>query len=266
MAVETQYRPFRMLLRLYRRRRTREEFGLPARSSRATGPKVTGLRQGDIDWLLGLGFGVFQRIESGAQRPSAETFMRLMDLLGFSEQHVRIAQLDLFGSEPPATAGVPSGRWQEMVDSHGDMAIAIDADGKIVAANSTFVELAASSDQPAPQNWWRWTLVDQAARDNWLLRWKAAWAPRLLTDFMLAGVRHPASGTLAAIRQLVRNDPLAQHIPLADSGIGGHALPFRHNQRGTGRVQPLLAVATAATLITLPFVPDDHDAGLNTAV
>lgn len=263
MTVESQHRPFRTLLRLYRGRRTRGEFGLPARSSRGTSTKVAGLRQGDVDWLLDLGFGVYQRIESGTQRPSVETFVRITDLLGFSEQHVRIAQLDLFGTEPPATAGAPSGRWQEMVDSHGEMAIAIDADGEIVAANSAFLEMAASAHQPAPQNWWRWTLLDQTARDNWLPLWEVAWAPRLLTDFMLASVRHPASGPLAAIRQAVRDDPMTQHILVADSGIGGQALPVRHRQWGTGRVQPLLAVATAATLITLPFIPDDHDAGLN---
>lgn len=258
VAVQTQDRPFRTLLRLYRARRTREEFGLPARSSRASGPKVPGLRQGDVDVLADLGFGVFQRIESGAQRPSIETFDRITNLLGFSEQHVRIAQLDLFGTEPPATAGAPCGRWQEMVDNHGEMAIAVDTDGDIVAANSAFLEMIASASQSAPQNWWTWTLLDQAARDNWLTQWKAVWAPRLLTDLMLAGVRHPDSRTLATIRRAVRDDPITQRIVVADSGIDCQVLPFRHGHRGTGTVQPLLAVAANATLITLPFVPAER--------
>ncbi|MGW1291179.1 MmyB family transcriptional regulator, partial [Streptomyces sp. NPDC002586] len=190
---------------------------------------------------------------------------RITDLLGFSSQHRRIAQLDIFGAEPPATAGAPSGRWQEMVDSHAAMALVIDADGEIVAANGAFLEMTASAPQPTPQNWWQWTLLDQAARDNWLTQWKAAWAPRLLTDFMLAGVRHPASRTLTAIRRAVQDDPVAQQIPVADSGIDCQALPFRHGQRGPGAVQPLLAVAPAATLITMPFVPVDHETELNAA-
>ncbi|MEU9761743.1 hypothetical protein AB0D98_18765 [Streptomyces sp. NPDC047987] len=178
-------------------------------------------------------------------------------LLGFNGQHVRIAQLGLSGAKPPATAGVSSGCWQEMVDGHGEMAIVLDADGAIVAACSAFLEMAAS----AHQNWGRWTLLDQAVRDNWPR--KAAWTPRPPTGYMPAGVHRPASGPLTAIRQVVRDDPIAQHILVADSGIGGRALPFRHRQWGTRRVRPLLAVASAATLITLPFMPDDHDAALN---
>ncbi|MGW3197130.1 MmyB family transcriptional regulator [Streptomyces sp. NPDC001118] len=218
-----------------------------------------------MDVLLGFGYGVYQRIESGAKRPSFETFIKITNLLGFSEQHVRIASLDVFGTEPPATAGAPCGRWQEMVDNQRDMALVIDTDGEIVAANSAFLEMAASAHQPTPRNWWQWTLLDETARDNSLAQWEAAWAPRLLTDFMLVSARHPDSQTLLLIRQAIQDDPITQRILVAESGIDGQALPFRHGQRGTGAVQPLLAVANAATLITLPFVPDDHETVFNAA-
>lgn len=224
---------------------------------------MTGLRQGDVDVLLNLGFGVYQRIESGAQRPSAETFVRLTTLLGFSEPHLRIAQLDLFGTEPPATMGTPSGRWQQVVDSHREAAFVVASDGEIIAANSAFLKMVAFTECPTPQNWWQWTLLDTGARDSRLMQWKHTWAPRLLTDLMLASVRHPASRTLAAIRGAVQEDPITQHVRIADSGIDGHALPFRHGLRGTGAVHPLMATATGATLITLPFVPDDYDPALN---
>ncbi|MEV6810376.1 helix-turn-helix domain-containing protein [Streptomyces sp. NPDC051132] len=260
VAAVTGSRPFQALLRLYRGRRSREDFGLPPRPSNVSGPRIAGLRQGDIDVLLDLGFGVFQRIESGAKRPSVRTFRRITDLLGFSETHLRIAHLDLFGMEPALTAGAPSDGWQQMVDRHGDMAIVIDTDGEVVAANSAFLEMISAAHQPPPQNWWQWALLGQAARDISLLQWEATWAPRLMTDFVLAGVRNPHSRTLAALRQAIQDDPATQHLVVADSGIDRQTLPFRHGQRGEGAVYPLLATAPSVTLITLPFTPGGQDA------
>lgn len=245
---------FRDLLRRYRATRTPQdlrEHGLPVRLSRGRGPQVPGLRQADVDAALGLGSGVYQRVESGALKPSPQLFDRLTDLLRFSRHDVRVGQLDLFGTEPPLPVGPVSARWRQVVDSHSEVAFVISANGDLLAANSAFTALFPSGR--SPRNWWRWSLLDLESRKSTLTDWTTVWAPRLLADFMLAAVRHPDEPVLRAIRSDIEQDPDASSVLAADRGIDGLTLPLSHAARGPGHAHPLIAACTGATLVVMPL-------------
>lgn len=242
---------FQGLLRRYRAARTCEELGLSPRPSRGRrAPAPSGLRQGDVDVALGLGYGVYQRVESGASRPSPQLFDSITDLLRFSQHDVRVAQLDLFGTEPPPPLGPVSARWQDVVDGQRGMAFVLAANGDLIAGNSASAVMFPSRRRP--ENWWRWSLLDPS-REATLTQWHTAWAPRLLADFMLASVRHPHDPVLYSIRSAIQRDPAVRSILAADQGIDGQTLPLHHPDRGPGHGHPLIAAGTAATLVTVTF-------------
>lgn len=249
MTASTRGRIFRGLLRRHRETLTYEDVGLPPRHARSSG--TAKLPQGAVDLAVDLGAGVYQKYESGGLRPKMEVFVRLTRKLGFTDHHRRIAQLDLFGTEPPPPSGPVSPHWQRVVDGTQEVAFVMTAAGDLVVANTAAASMFPEGQ--VPTNWWRWSLLSSEAREAVLTDWATAWAPGLLADFTLACVRHPKDDRLRGIWTDIKRDPVARTVTDAERGVGDRLLPLIHARYGRGTVHTLLSASTGVTLVMLLF-------------
>jgi DNA-binding XRE family transcriptional regulator len=244
------------LLRRYRTMRSRADIGLTSLVRRRVGEtRAQAVRQADMDRVLEGGSGTYQKIESGAFPPSRALFLEIARLLGFSSHHLRIAHLDLYGTEPvlPIEGGLPH-RWQQVLDGQSEMACALAPDGGVIASNHAFNEIFVEGRPPA--NFWHWALWSEEAQTT-LLDLEKRWVPHLLTELKLARYRHPNESAVQRICTALEREPRLNQIEESLIGLADVPLPLRHPQRGPGIARFMTAhTAGGIGIWTLLFEPN----------
>ncbi|MGW3930793.1 MmyB family transcriptional regulator [Streptomyces microflavus] len=249
-------REYQRLMERYRRRRTRKEIGLESLPFGRGGRRSERVRQVDVDTALQGGAGTYQKIRAGRLRPSPDLYMRLAQLLGFSPEDTVIGHLELFRTEPVLPPARPSPFLGRLIDGQREMACAITADGRLLAANPAFAALFPGGEPPA--DLWRWALFGPDA-ERLLLDWEQAWAPRLLTEIKVMCRR--AQQDSAALRLLseIADDARLRAIEESGSGLCGASLPLHHTVLGDGTVHLLTARTAGASILTFIFEPGDQE-------
>ncbi len=251
MKTRPQLRAYQQVLEYYRGRLSRDDVGLAPLPSRKGGPRPKGLTQAEVEQALPAGSGVVQKIKSGVLRPTPDLLMRLMKLLRVPPDQVRIAHLDLYGSEPVLPAASPSPQWRAVVTSQREMACALTPGGQLTAWNNAFAELFGSR---IPANWWEWTLLSEEARGV-LLEWDTRWAPSLCTELALLRHRYPDDRGLRDLYDQAIADPRLRELTLSGSGLGDEGRPLRHPRRGEGTAHVMAARTPGDVILTVLFEP-----------
>lgn len=195
--------------------------------------------------------GVYQKVRSGAVRPSADLFRRMAETLGFSRHNLRVGHLDLFQSDPVLPVAAPSTHWQRVVDGQREMTCVLEPGGAPIACNKAFTEAFPLGKVPA--HFWQWALFSEEAREQVLMGWEREWAPRLLADFMLARFRYPSSQTLQEAYAAVELDPCLRQIEGAESGLNDTSLRMRHGVRGEGNARFMATAGSGVVVLTVLF-------------
>ncbi|MEV1040440.1 hypothetical protein AB0J01_27875 [Streptomyces sp. NPDC050204] len=264
--VRTAERAYQQLLRFYRQNRTRLDIGLPPRPQPH---HLDPLRQCDLDEALKCGVGVYQKVESGTLVCSVRFFRKVARRLGFSEEDYATAHRDLFPQRPllPLTPeiGIPE-LWQRVVDGQSSAACLLKRDGVLAGHNASFRHIFPSGK--APDQIWRWLLLQSEARDDVLVDWDTAWAPYLVSAFRFALNLSPDDLKLFRIRDELRADARAQAAIRARVPIevtrSKVARPFKHPVYGRGAAQFVSASIDStpgARLVTVLFSPGPAEAG-----
>lgn len=238
-------REYQRLMRGYRDRRTRLDVGLPPRLG---GQRSMKLRQPDVDEAVGCGVGVTEKIENDRMRPSSDLYLRIAALLGFSMHDLRVGHLDLCGSEPPPAVNTSSPHLQRVVDGQREMMCVVAPDGRVLARNAAFSAMFA--DKVAPENFWRWALLSDCAREAVLVDWEKDWAPYLLEECRLLFFRYRDHAAVHRLYADLTDDLRLQTLPRVGTDINGRAGSLRHAQFGTMCVRTLAAESEGCRLLT----------------
>jgi hypothetical protein len=242
---------YRLLLEKYRHERTRAEVGLPALPThRGRSFDGAGLTLPEVDLAVDASIGYYEKIRSGAKRPSEGRLKDLMRVLGFTPHHARVAYLSLFGAEPLLPAEKPSAHWGAVIAQQREMACVLAPDGGVLEWNRPFAELFPHTGVPA--NWWQWALSSCRSGDV-LLEWDTQWAPSLKAEVTLLHHRHPDDAALSDLYARMLEDPRLEEVSEADSGLGDTARPMRHPKRGPGTARVMAASTPAETVVTVLF-------------
>lgn len=179
--------------------------------------------------------------------------MRIAQLLGFTTHDLRIAHLNLHGTDPVLPVEDPSPLWQEVLNGQREMACAVTPGGLLVASNESFSRMFSTGEQPA--NLWRWALFSEEARTV-LVNWDERWAPDLIAELRLARYRYPADDTVRALYADAVRDPALQQIVAEPSrALNGRARPLCHPMRGEGAARFMAARAAGVSVLTILFEP-----------
>ncbi|KOT62940.1 MULTISPECIES: MmyB family transcriptional regulator [Streptomyces] len=258
-------RAFSQLLRTRRERIKPEQLGLPSRAAARTGPPVPGVTQTEIDIAMNSGIGVYQKVESGALRPSPGYLLQLARTMRFKESEYVQAHVHLYGTEPkeelfPDSGTVIPAAWEYAVHGQLHMSYAHDRSWRVRFHNAPFRTMFPSGQPPA--NMAEWFLLSDEARDV-LMDYDRSWGPYLMPQFRLALSRWKHDPELCRIYELILDDKRA--LRLWDRGEttymhpDGDRRPMNHGTWGEGEVillagQPLSS--PGARQLIVPFLRD----------
>ncbi|MFF1478083.1 XRE family transcriptional regulator [Streptomyces sp. NPDC058301] len=243
-----------------------QDVGLqPRPAAGRRGPRVRGLTQTEVDLLMNRAIGTYQKVESGALRPTSSYLLELARVLQFTDSEYIYAHLEYFGTEPSqplrpdADLDVPSS-WQRVLDGQREMSYVIDFRYDLRLYNSAFAAMFPRGEPPA--NTTAWMLLDDDARDLCLTDWETAWAPLVISSFRASLAAHPDDPVLKGIHERILNDPrvrpLYEMSDRAKIHPDGDRRPLRHAVLGQGYVTMIvahLASLTSARHMTILFDP-----------
>ncbi|GAA0617153.1 hypothetical protein GCM10010394_54140 [Streptomyces crystallinus] len=247
-----------------------EEAGLPSRPATGRrGPRVKGLSQTDVDFLMRKAFGTYQKVESGALRPTPTYLLELARALRFTDSEYIYVHLEYFGSEPSVPL-CPAGEtdvppsWQQVLDGQREMAYITDFRYNLRLYNQPFAQMFLRGEPP--ENTLAWMLLDREARDITLMDWENAWLPTVVPALRASLAAHPEDSALLGIRTELMEEPLLRR-QYQESGCtkihpDGDRRPLRHAIRGEGQVTMMLSQflgSSGARYMTLLFEPDRPD-------
>ncbi|WP_159032958.1 sulfotransferase [Streptomyces fodineus] len=192
--------------------------------------------------------GVTEKIENDRMRPSPDLYLRIAASPGFSTHDLRLGHLDLCGLEPPPAVNTSSPHLQRVVDGQREMMCVVAPDGRLVARNAAFS--AMFDDEGVPENFWRWALLSDCARDAVLVDWEKDWAPYLLEECRLLFFRYRDHAAVRRLYADLTDDLRLQSLPRVGTDINGRAGSLRHRQNGTRRVHILAAESEGCRLLT----------------
>jgi hypothetical protein len=176
--------------------------------------------------------------------------MRLMKLLRFSAHEIRVAHLDLFGTEPALPAEPPSPHWGAVLGAQQEMACALTPGGRLTAWNGPFGDLFPVR---VPENLWHWALLTAEAREV-LLEWETRWAAPVLAELTLMRYRYPDDAAVRELYEQALDDSRLKQITESDQGLRDEARPLRHPKRGEGTARVMAARAPGgANVLTVLF-------------
>lgn len=199
------------LLRDARARVSPEELGLPARAS-GRGRRAPGLRQEDMDLLLGRSEGTYNRLERGVLSGVTPELCRdVAELLRFSDEEWQSLWLFLFDHRPPspldrAGASMINAHWREVVLDHRSPAYVADQAWNLIYWNAAFE--AIFPGRVVPANTMHWMMLSPDGRRR-LVDWPTQWAPQVLPQLRTAVMEYPENPTLRRLDREMRRDPVA---------------------------------------------------------
>jgi hypothetical protein len=259
------------LLRQARAKVSPERFDLP-RPADPRGQHADGLRQSDMDGLMGATPETYARLERGRiRRPSRELLEcvgRVLELTGTEWRELWAYAL---GQEPPgpfdphADAHIPQ-VWRDHAtadldrDGYPVMTYLISGDWTLVEHNTAFARLFPSGWPPA--NICRWMLLDDEARDRVLMDWERSWAPAVMSQLRIAHETRPWQQGLTQIVHDVLADevagPIYRRDPRAEMHPDGDIRPLHHPDHGPGYAHigaSGLVGASGARFMVVQFKP-----------
>ncbi|MFD7233581.1 XRE family transcriptional regulator [Streptomyces sp. NPDC059881] len=254
------------ILRARRQAIAPEDVGLSRRSPGSRrGPRVSGLTQTDVDFLMDRGVGTYQKVESGALRPSQEYVLELARVLRFEDSEYVYAHLELFGTEPVQPLNPDAGlmvppSWQRALAGQREMAYVNDRRYDLRLHNEAFADMFPSGALPA--NTMEWMLLSDEARDFCLEDWDTEWGPRVIPQFRAALAAHPDDPVLNRIHDRVLKDKRARSLYERGEDVyihpDGDTRPLHHAKLGRGfatmiAAQPLSS--PGARYMTILFDP-----------
>lgn len=233
---------FQQILRARRRAIEPDEVGLPPRPpGKRRGPKVKGLTQTDVDYIMQKGVGTFGKVESRRLVPSPEYLLELARVLRFKDSEYIYVHLELFGTEPALPLNPDAGltiphSWQRALNSQSEMAYVNDRRYDLRLYNQAFAEMFPSGEPPC--NTMEWMILSDEARDFCLVDWDTEWGPRVIPQFRAAFAAHPEDPVLNRIYERILKDQRA--LRLYEQGEkayihpDGDRRPLHHAKRGMG--------------------------------
>ncbi|MFK8909714.1 helix-turn-helix domain-containing protein [Streptomyces sp. YS-3] len=226
-----------------------EEAGLPPRPAAGRrGPRVRGLSQTDVDFLMRKGVGTYQKVESGALRPTPAYLLELARVLRFKDSEYIYAHLEYFGTEPslplhPAAEPDLLPSWQQVLDGQREMAYITDFRYNLRFHNEPFAQMFPRGEPP--ENTMAWMLLDREAREFTLMDWGSVWLPALVPALRASLAAHPDDPVLLGIREGLMDDPWTrrhyQESGSAKIHPDGDRRPLRHAILGEGHVTMMLS-------------------------
>jgi transcriptional regulator with XRE-family HTH domain len=258
---------FRELLRSARARQEPADHGLPV-PGRRRGPRVKGLSQDQMDYLLAWSSSQYSRFERG-ELPSAERLRAVAKLLRCTDAEWEGLHLHLLGVRPPhplvpglaAIAAPP--QWRRVVEGQRNAAYLTDLCWDVLAVNDPFLQIFPRGE--APTNTLLWMVTAPEARER-LVDWRQDWAPTVLAQLRAAVAEHPEHPRLAELVEAVQADPVAG--PIWARTFAAHQQPdgqvrrIRHAGRGEEVFQVQLAPGQPGTpgMRTMVLLLDPLDA------
>ncbi|MBD0743136.1 hypothetical protein BG418_16305 [Streptomyces sp. CBMA152] len=215
--------------------------------------------------MMRKGIGTYQKVESGALRPTPTYLLELARVLRFKDSEYIYVHLEYFGTEPSlplhpsADPDVPP-IWQQVLDGQREMAYITDFRYNLRLYNEPFAEMFLRGEPP--ENTLAWMLLDREAREFSLVDWESVWLPTLVSALRASLAAHPDDPVLLGIRAQIMEDPWVRG-PYHESGStrihpDGDRRPLHHAVRGQGHVTMMLSQflsGSGARYMTLLFDP-----------
>lgn len=270
--MDAEYRAFQQLCRARRRALSPADVGLPERPKRP-GPQVVGLLQVEVDLLMGRGMGTYQKVESGAWRPSPSYLCQLAQVLRFKESEFVQSHLDLFGTAPgqplyPDDAmSIPPG-YKEKVAGQRHICYIQNRRWEPVYWNSAYVDLFPSKEVPSNLALW-WFTSDEARDPDFgvMINWDEFWGPLLVPQFRASVSAYRDDPVLREINEIIQKDKRIQRLYERGENAyihpDGDRRPLRHGTLGPGYgtlLSETLQSAPGCREMTVLFHPDANAA------
>jgi len=203
-----------------------EDVDLPPKREGGRGRSAPGLRQEDMDLLLGRSEGTFARLERGQLKRVPEKLCRqVAEVLRFTEKEWQALWVFLHGQQPPhpldpvAASRVPP-HWGQGVRGISWPAYVTDQAWQLEAWNDAFAQIFPHGIPP--RNTMRWMALEADARRR-LVNWEREWAPLVLPQLRAALAEYPDNEVLRELEGDVRRDPVAG--PMYDRGREAYLQP-----------------------------------------
>lgn len=217
-------------------------------------PPGGGLRQADVDTLLGRPRNTYHRLESGNYpSPPIDLLADIARLYRMTNDDWTLLNLYARGAQPPwpidteTGLEIPAG-WDTVVNSVNSMAYITDHRWNVLAHNAQW---AAMFPGRPPANTLLWMMCDPTAR-HILTGWDEYWAPAVASQLRAARAALPYDDGLAELEHAVYSTPDAARIydTIGDLLINpdGARRPMTHAALGRGWVDLYAAVIGSAPL------------------
>jgi hypothetical protein len=199
-----------------------------------------GLSQTQVDDILGLGRGTYERLENGRYPNAPEHVLKAVgDLLDLDPHEWVWLWRMTWRRDPPfplhANSEEIPASWLRVINSIPHPVYITTHRWDLVAYNPEFPKIFP--DGNVPGNTMEWMLLDPVARDV-LGDWSIAWAPFVAPQLWAARAAYPDDERIADLEQRVLADPVSGPIYRAFGIIyvhpDGACRPFNHPLHGPG--------------------------------
>lgn len=200
-----------------------------------------GLSQPQVDEILGLGLGTYERLENGRLPNAPEHVLRAVGELFQLDPHEWILLWQMIRrSDPPyplradRDEEIPAS-WCRVIDSVPHPVYITNYRWEIVAYNYLVPRLFPG--RRVPPNTMEWMLLNPDAR-HILGNWSTAWAPLVAPQLWAGRVAHPDDEYIADLERRVMADdvigPIYRDRKRFFVHPDGACRPFNHPERGPG--------------------------------
>jgi hypothetical protein len=215
--------------------------GLTRQAPQGRRPAGGGLSQTQVDQLLGLGRGTYERLENGRLSNAPEHVLKSVGELFQLNTHewtwlwrMTWRRDPPYPLRPDSDEEMPAS-WLRVADSLPHAVYITNHRWDVVGYNYLFPRIFPG--RKIPENTMEWMLLDQDARTI-LGDWKTSWAPLVAPQLWSACATYPDDEVIAGLVERVLADPEAGPIYRDFGPIfvhpDGACRPFNHPEEGPG--------------------------------
>lgn len=259
--------PVRDAIRTVLRRRRAQmdpaNYEVTRRSTRGRHAAGLGLTQEQVEDILQIGRGTYQRLEAGRYARPPETLLRqVADLLGLTQHEWVWLWRMTWRRNPPSplhlTCEQIPGAWRRVMDRSDPghhMAYATNYRWDILWHDPAFARMFPGREVPKNSTWW--TLLHPDAR-HVLADWELSWATQVVPHLRAARETYPGDPVLAEMEQAVLTDkkcgPIYREFGEVYVHADGAVRPLHHAERGPGWATLLAAGPRSASTAQVTHV------------
>lgn len=256
MSDDSMKAAIRTVLRRRRAQLDPGQFGIkhpPTRGRRADG---LGLTQEDVDAILQMGRGTYQRVEAGRYAKPPEALLRqIADLLDLTEHEWTWLWRMTWRRNPPHPLHLQQeeipGAWRRVMDRNDPghhMSYLTNYRWDLRWHDPAFPAMFPRRE--VPRNTTRWTLLHPDAR-HILVDWELSWATQVVPHLWAARAQYPQDPVLAEMERAVLDDkrcgPIYREFGPIFVHADGAVRPMHHAELGPGWVTMLVAGPKSAS-------------------